>query len=131
MQVRHSPVGIRPLGRILNFWAYVDIFELVYDLALRVVDELHFGPREILAISSACRRQRSVGALSEENQRSGFVASQGRGRDAEEAELGRENRLPFELDVAFCLRGLERALSRFRAFIWERPTVCDCESPSA
>ncbi len=39
-------------------------------------------------------------ALSGENQPGGFVASQGRGRDAEEADLGRENRLLLELVIA-------------------------------
>lgn len=42
-------------------------------------------------------RNRSPGR---ENQRGGFVASQGRGRDAEEANLSRENRLLFQLVVA-------------------------------
>jgi len=42
-------------------------------------------------------RNRSLGR---EDQRGGFVASQGRGRDAEEANLSRENRLLFELVVA-------------------------------
>ena len=42
-------------------------------------------------------RNRSLGG---ENQRGGFVASQGRGRDAEKANLSRENRLLFELVVA-------------------------------
>ena len=46
---------------------------------------------------SAETRNRS---LSGENQRGGFVASQGGGRDAEEPNSGRENGLLFELVVA-------------------------------
>ena len=46
---------------------------------------------------SAKMRNRSLGG---ENQRGGFVASQGGGRDAEEPNPGRKNRVLFELVVA-------------------------------
>lgn len=82
------------------------VTDLHYDSALRLstpIDDPHFRSTRNLGdepgggVLPAQARDRSLGG---ENQRGGFVASQGRRRDAEEANLRRENRLLFELVVA-------------------------------
>ena len=59
---------------------------------------LHSSPSsQSTGVAPAQTRNRS---LSGKNQSGSFVTGQGRGRDAEEANLSRENRLLFELVVA-------------------------------